>query len=114
MATPDGKVTFEAGGRPRVLQFTTNRLCLLEDKVDKPTLDIALELSVSPSIRTIRAMLWAGLGEGDMTLAAAGEIMDELGKSEAIALVRDAFAAAFPEQTEGKEGEAHPPVAAAG
>jgi hypothetical protein len=114
MATPDGKVTFEAGGRNRTLQFTTNRLCLLEDKIDKPTLDIALELSVSPRMTTIRAMLWAGLGEGDMTLASAGEIIDELGKSEAIAFVRDAFAAAFPEKSEAKEGDANPPVAAAG
>jgi hypothetical protein len=114
MATPDGKVTFEAGGRTRTLQFTTNRLCLLEEKIDKPTLDIAIELSISPRMSTIRAMMWAGLGEGDMTLAAAGEIIDELGKTEAIAHVRDAFDSAFPQKTDGEEGGKNPPVAAAG
>ena len=117
MATPDGKVTFEAGGRTRSLQFTTNRLCLLEDKTGKTPLDIAVELEMNPRIGTLRAMFWAGMGEGDMTLDAAGDVMDELGRARAIAVARDAFEAAFPSKEEDagdKEGGANPLVAAAG
>lgn len=114
MASPDGKVTFEAGGHARTLQFTTNRVCLLEDKLGKTTLDVATELQFNPRMGTIRAMLWAGLGEGDMTLEAAGGIIDEIGKAKATGLVREAFAAAFPKPEENVEGGENPPGAAAG
>ena len=114
MPTPDGKVTFEAGGRTRVLQFTTNRLCLLEEKIGKTPLDVAVELEMNPRMATLRAMFWAGLGEGDMTLAGAGEVMDEIGRTQAIDLARSAFEAAFPTKEEGGEGDANPQPAAAG
>jgi hypothetical protein len=113
MATPDGKVTFEAGGRTRTLQFTINRLCLLEDKLGKTTLDVATELQFNPSMNTVRALFWAGLGESDLTLTDAGDLAFSMGMAAATSVVREAFAAAFP-APEGKEGAANPPVAAAG
>lgn len=115
MATPDGKVTFEAGGHTRTLQFTTNHCCLLEDKTGKSSLEIAAELDFALSMKTARAMFWAGLGEGDMTLEAAGMLIDELSKPRATQLLREAFSAAFPKPEKiGKEGDANPPGAAAG
>ena len=116
MATPDGKVAFEAGGRGYVLQFTTNRVCLLEDRLEKTTLDIATELQFNPQMKTVRAIMWAGLGDGDLTLAEVGDLMDLLGKAKAVKLAKEAFDAGFPEpETEKKaEGAANPPGAAAG
>lgn len=116
MATPDGRVAFEAGGRTRVLHFTTNRVCLLEDKTGRTPLDLAIEIEMNPKVSTIRAMFWAGLGEGDMTLEAAGALMDEIGRTNAIQYARDAFHAAFPPRDDGERAgdDANPQTAAAG
>lgn len=115
MATLDGKVVFEASGKSHALQFTTNRLCLLEDKLEKSTLDIATELQFNPRMLTIRAMLWAGVANGGMTLADAGDLVDQLGKAVATKLAREAFDAAFPApDVDAKEGAPNPPDAAAG
>lgn len=116
MATPDGRVTFEAGGRSHVLQFTTNRVCLAEDKLGKTSLDIAVELEMNPKLNTIRTLFWAALGDDGMTLAQIGDMMDEIGRTDAVELARSAFMASFPPRSDddGKEGGENPPVASAG
>lgn len=115
MATENGIVAFEVAGVAHKLQFTTNRLCLLEDKLAKTPLDIAVELELNPHINTIRAMMWAGLGNGDVAMAAIGDMIDVFGRPEAIDLVREAFAAAFPDRVKDKAGgSGNPPSGAAG
>lgn len=66
MATPAGKVFFEARGASMALQFTTNSLCALEEKTGLTTLEVAHELalgkaqSIGVSKKTLRALFWAG------------------------------------------------------
>jgi len=124
MATATGKVSFDADGVAHTLQFTTNRLCLLEDKLGLTTLEIATELALakseplSASARTLRGLFWAGAGGGNMTMAEAGDLVDAIGRPSAVALAIAAFDAAFPDTEEGErkdagEGE-NPPSGAAG
>lgn len=121
-ATPTGVVTFEASGQPHCLQFTTNRLCALEEKTSDTILTVAQELALGKdqplavSSRTLRALFWAGAGDGSMTLAQAGELIDAIGHHRAVALVSEAFDAAFPqaEEAEPKDGTENPPGVAAG
>ena len=113
MATPDGKVTFEAAGVTHTLQFTTNALCMLEEKLGKTTVEIATEMHFNPGIVTTRAMFWAALGDHSKTLAQIGDLIDQVGPLKATNLAKAAYAAAFPELQE-EAGEANPPPAAAG
>lgn len=124
MATPTGKVSFDADGVAHTLQFTTNRLCLLEDKLGLTTLEIATELALakseplSASARTIRGLFWAGVGSGQTTMEQAGDLIDRVGRPRAVALAIEAFDAAFPDTEEGEpksagEGE-NPQSGAAG
>lgn len=107
MATVTGVVAFEAAGAAHTLQFSTNRLCLLEEKVGLSTFEVATELALgrdqrlAVSAKTLRALVWAGLGKGDMTLAEAGNIIDAVGQKRMLAIVIDAFDGAFPEEEEG-------------
>ncbi|TZG26507.1 hypothetical protein [Sphingomonas montanisoli] len=96
MAAPNGAVPFEAGGKARQLRFSTNALCLLEERLEVTTLAVATELEFGVSMRTLRGLFWAGCGEADMTLASAGDMIDELGAAKAVALAKDAYSAAFP------------------
>ncbi|MES2494637.1 MAG: hypothetical protein V4618_00855 [Pseudomonadota bacterium] len=111
----NGTVAFEAQGKARTLRFTVNALCLLEDKLEKSTLDIATELQFNPRISTVRAMFWAGGGDHGMTLSQVGDMVDEIGVERAVELARRAFSAAFPDaDTGGGTGDARPPEAVAG
>ncbi|ARR55331.1 hypothetical protein HY78_18735 [Rhizorhabdus wittichii DC-6] len=111
----DGTIAFEAQGKARSLRFTVNALCLLEDKLEKSTLDIATELQFNPRITTVRAMFWAGGGDHDMTLGQVGEMVDDLGIEKAIDIARRAFAAAFPDEDRSdRKGKARPRKAVAG
>jgi hypothetical protein len=124
MAAVTGVVPFEAAGAAHTLQFTTNRLCLLEDKTKLSTIEVATELALGRdqhlgvSASTLRALVWAGLGDGGITLAQAGDIVDLVGAKRMVGIVIEAFDAAFPDDEEGepkKAGEdANPPSGAAG
>jgi len=118
MATPDGIVAFECGEKAYRLQLGINAICMLEDHLKKTALDIATELQFNPSITTVRALFWAGLGEKSMTVAQAGDIVQALTIKVALGYAREALAAAFPAEDSGETGggdaDARPPVAAAG
>lgn len=106
MATPAGAVAFEANGKSETLQFTTNRLCSLEDQTRLTTLEVATELALGKtqplgiSKKTLRALFWAGCGDGNMTQAEAGDLVDLIGHGRAVSLAIEAFDAAFPEAVE--------------
>lgn len=118
MATVDGGVAFDAGGKPYVMRFTANALCLLEDKTESKMIDIGAEIDFGLSMTTLRAMFWAGCGEANMTLAQAGEMIDALGIGRARIIAVEAFNAALEQPSDGGEagaGADRPPtVAAAG
>jgi len=124
MATVTGAVAFEAAGVAHTMQFTTNRLCLLEDRTKLSTIEVATELALGRdqhlgvSAKTLRALVWAGLGKTDATLAEAGDIVDQVGAKRMVGIVIEAFDAAFPDEEEGEPktaGEdANPPSGAAG
>lgn len=122
MATVTGIVSFDAGGVARRLHFTTNRLCALEDQSGLTSLEVATELALGKaqplgvSKKTLRALFWAGVADGDMTMAQAGDLVDAVGHKRAVELVIEAFDAAHPDLAEDdrKEGEDRPRAAAAG
>lgn len=62
--------------KPRKLRLTTNALCELEDKLDKPINEVLIE--GASGLRTVRAFLWAGLlhEDPDLTIAEAGDLID--------------------------------------
>ena len=113
MATPLGVVSFEAGGKAYQMQFTTNRLCTLEEKSGLTSLDVATELALAKSQplgcskKTLRALFWAGVGDGSITLGEAGDLVDAIGHRRAIEIATDAFDAAHPDLAEddGKVGD---------
>lgn len=113
MASPIGKVTFEAGGATRSLQFTTNALCLAEERSGKRLIEIATELEIGVSMSTLRVLFWAAGSDREATLAQVGDLIDEIGVSKARQLALDAFAAAFPLAEDGAPSD-HPRDAAAG
>lgn len=108
MASVTGVVAFEAAGIARTMQFTTNRLCLLEDRTKLSTIEVATELALGRdqhlgvSAKTLRALVWAGLGNTDATLAEAGDIIDQVGAKRMVDIVIEAFDAAFPDEEEGE------------
>lgn len=95
-----GERSFEAGGRAWVLRYTVNALCELEDVTGEPVAVLAAAMSDPARLRlgTMRALLWAGLRDRqpEITLDAAGDLLDVAGIGPAIAAVGDAFALAFP------------------
>lgn len=123
MATPTGAVRFDAGEVNRALQFTTNRLCILEEQTRLTTLEVATELALGKSQplgvskTTLRALFWAGCDDGGMTQREAGELVDLIGHKRAVSLAIEAFDAAFPDEEEAKgddKVDTGPPAAAAG
>ena len=124
MATPSGQIVFEAAGVSHTMQFSTNRLCLLEDRTKLSTIEVATELALGRdqhlgvSAKTLRALTWAGLGNTATTLEQAGDIVDAVGAKRMVAIIIEAFDAAFPDNEEGEPkaaGEdANPPSGAAG
>ena len=99
-----GRVSFTAGGKEHGLQFTTNRLCSLEEQSGRSTVDFAVALSGPDGapLRDVRLLLQVGLG-GAMTLAEVGDIIDEIGFKTAIEIAVKALHKAFdlpaPEET---------------
>jgi Phage tail tube protein, GTA-gp10 len=91
-----GQVTFTAGGVERALQFTTNRLCQLEEDTGKGVLVFAEALGTpgGVSIKDLRLLMRAGM-DGAPTLAEVGDVIDEIGIQAAIVLIGKAFNAAF-------------------
>lgn len=109
MATPEGSVFFEAGGKRRSLRFTTNALCLAEEHLGKRTIEIATELEIGVSMQTLRALFWAATDDRSITLAQAGDLIDEVSVASARKLAMDAFSAAFPDAEADDRSDANPP-----
>lgn len=101
-----GKVTFAADGAEHVLQFTTNRLCDLEEQSGRTVMDFAQALGEPGGLSfvDIRLLMQIGLGMGAVnnqafgspsTKEAVGGLIDEIGLTQAMTLIARAFAEAF-------------------
>ena len=129
-----GEITFEAGGKDYTLVFSNNAFCVLEDYLGRGVLDIYDEIgSWSPPLDAkgkpkpetekeatarakriklsfCRALFWAGLKDRhpEMTIEAAGNLMDEVGGLVGVMkIIANGVAAASPAAKEG--GSARPP-----
>lgn len=87
-----GEVELKAGDKTYVLRYTTNALVRLEDELGKPA------TVLGDSFREARALFWAGLlhAHPEITVEQAGEIMDEVGLTEAVQKAGEALRLAFP------------------
>jgi hypothetical protein len=102
-----GKVTFEAAGQDYALQFTTNRLCELEEEAGEKILAICARMENPEAISFIdlRRIFRAGL-VGVFSHTDAGDILDEVGMQRGLILAAQAMSAAFDIDTAGKPGKA--------
>lgn len=78
----------------RKLRYTTNALAELEDALGKPVTQLNQE---ETGIKTIRAMLWAGLlhETPDLTINEAGELMNHTDLTTISEKVTEAITLAF-------------------
>ena len=105
MPETEEKISVKVGNRERVLKFTTNSLCLLEDDLGMATLDIVdMFRSKSLGFKILRSMVWAAClsNEPSFTKDQAGEIIDAVGFTECVAKVSKAFMVGFPGGSETK------------
>lgn len=78
----------------RNLKFTTNALAELEDTLGQPVTQLNAE---TVGIKTLRAMLWAGLlhESPDLSITEAGALMDDGDLSEVSTRLSEALELAF-------------------
>lgn len=111
-------VSFAYGGETLNYKISTNALCRFEDLMGETMLRAADHLSVAgqgdgldTDFRRLRAMFWAGLPT-TITVEDAGDMVDDLGKSEVVEIISKGLALAFPDAEEA-EGNAPKPKKAA-
>lgn len=96
------------------LVFSINAICDLEEALGRGISEIGVEMETGLSMRTLRAVIWAGLQERHpgTTEKQAGDVISKVGVPAAGEAVSAAFAAAFP-QAEATGGKARPQKGAA-
>jgi hypothetical protein len=112
-----GEREFEAYGKRYILKFSAKALAELESALGLPILAMADKFTAGRAgIRELRALLWAGLVEGQpgLTLADAGRLIDEVGIREVIGETLAAFEAAFPLPTPPEAKETPPAASGTG
>lgn len=114
MANPlKGEVGFTANGDDYILQFNTNALISLEERLGVPISRMGALLAEGVSVGAVRSMLWAGLlSRHNMSLEEAGTIMDAIGLERAAELAADALQKSMPKGD--ADGADRPRKAAAG
>lgn len=114
-----GEVAFLAGDSSYTLSFSINALCELEDALGDGVNAIAAQLGNPGAVRikTLRAVLWAGLLDhhDGLSIDDAGRVMTEAGIPATMAAIGKAFAAAFPDaKPDAKANGSRPPKAGTG
>lgn len=86
-------VSITLGGKKRNIRFTLNSLAEIEDSIGVPLSRLS---EVELGVKTVRAMLWAGLIHEDETLTEreVGNMVDFENLEEVQTKVSEAFAAA--------------------
>lgn len=96
MAAANGKLHFEASGKSFVLAYDINALCRVEDALGIEDVKQLQEvMSKGMSFRKLRTLFCCGLTP-EVTEVEAGEVIQELGVTDATAKIGEAFKAAFP------------------
>lgn len=87
--------------KPRKLRFTTNAIAELEDVLGQPITKLDEE---SLGVKTLRALLWAGLlhENRDLTIEEAGDLMDHANLEDIATKVMEALQLAFGGNTKEK------------
>jgi len=64
--------------KPRRLRYDLNALCELEDRFNKPIMELLKDVGQNMSIKLVRTLVWAGLihEDKDLTEAQVGEMID--------------------------------------
>lgn len=107
MNSKRGAISFETEGGQRALRFSTNAMVSYQDAMGETLMDGLQTLHENPGdMKRLRALFWAGLGAG--SLADAGDLLDEVGMTEAFRIVGEAASLAFPPPPAAPEGEAEP------
>lgn len=103
-----GRVTFEVAGREYALRFTTNRLCQLEEDSGVAFVEFLRKFEKKETfmLKDLRCLIRAGL-EGEFTLEQAGDLIEQLGITEARRLAFVAIAAAFDQSAGSDAGKAN-------
>lgn len=103
-----GEVGFEAIGKSWTLKGGTNAICEIEDATGMGIAAVGEQLSEPKrmTLKLVRAAFWGLLRTNhEVSLAEAGEIIDDIGTQRAGELIGEAFEKAFPK---AKAGEARP------
>lgn len=95
-------VNNETDGKPYVLSFDINRMCELEAMFPGFTTTELVDRINTGHITTMRGFMWAGLRSYNLTLAEAGEVLQEIVPVVAGPLILDAMAKAFPKPAPAK------------
>lgn len=95
-------VNFEANGKQWRLRFDMNALVRAEESLGKPVASAFPADGTMPGFLALRKLFWAGMG-GKLTPDAVGDIMTEVGLTEAFRLVSEALFAAFPAAKPGED-----------
>lgn len=87
----------ELEGTPYTLRYTFNSLCLVEEKAGINLIDYFEKVLPHPNLSDMRFLLWAGLVPDNpkMTLNEAGDIMQDLGYHNIVAMVSRALKASL-------------------
>ena len=104
-----GEVELEVDGQTWTLRYSANALCELEDALNLGVAEIVETLQNPKGVRikTLRALLWAGLRDRhpEMTLAMAGDLLTATGVPTAFEHVGQAIGRAFPQAKEARGDE---------
>ena len=99
-----GAIYFSEG---RYIRLSTNAIVRYQEATGETLLDGMAALEASPGdMRRIRSMIWAGMSHEGISEDAAGDLMDEIGQTEAARLLGEAIRAAFPQAPASGEGDA--------
>ena len=84
--------------KSRKLKYTTNALAELEDVLDAPLTQLGENMA---GIKTIRALVWAGLlhESPDLTINQAGDLLDYANLNDVSEKVKEALELAFGEKS---------------
>lgn len=97
MNSKRGAVTFEVDGQPYTLRMTTNAMVRYEDRSGESIVEALGKMDgANVSISSVRRLFWTML-VGDLSEEQAGDLMDEIGLTEAAAKLGEAARLAFPQ-----------------
>lgn len=103
-----GEATFQANGQAWILRFSNNAICKAEEEFKQPFGEIVAGLGGSGfRFQTFRTLFRLGLSHHHMaaTDELAGDLIDEIGMTEALRITVESIKAAMPAAKAAGAGE---------